>query len=104
MRIKAHPGLCEARGVCRRFAPSVYHLDADGYLDMHVVEVPPELEQAARLGAAACPEHAITIIDEPGVHGAGVATATEATRPTVLSDQPDPASPAAPADLANPAR
>lgn len=62
MRIKAHPGLCMGHGNCRRFAPSVYQLDEEGYLDLHRVEVPPELEEAAVLGASVCPEGAITII------------------------------------------
>jgi len=62
MRIKAHPGLCNGHGLCRRFAPSVYQLDDEGYIDVHLVEVPPELEAAAELGAAVCPAGAITII------------------------------------------
>ncbi len=73
MKIKAHPGLCQGHGLCRRFAPSVYQLDADGYLDLHVVEVPPELEAAAELGAAACPAGVITIIRDhvPAVAAGG---------------------------------
>lgn len=66
MRIKAHPGLCEGHGVCRRFAPSVYQLDEEGYLDLHLLQVPPELESEAMLGAAVCPAHAISVIDERG--------------------------------------
>lgn len=62
MRIKAHPGLCEGHGVCRRFAPAIYQLDSDGYLDLHLLEVPPGLEADAVLGAEACPARAITIL------------------------------------------
>lgn len=86
MRIKAHPGLCEGHGVCRRFAPSVYRLDDEGYLDLHRMEVPPELEAAAELGASVCPAHAITVIrDEPPGPGAPVADPPGA--PVALADQ-----------------
>lgn len=79
MRIRAHPGLCEGHGVCRRFAPSVYQLDEEGYLDLHLLEVPPELEAAAVLGAEVCPAHVITVlrdgqgrvpVPEPGARSA----------------------------------
>lgn len=63
VRVRAHPGLCEGWGNCRRFAPSVYQLDGDGYLDLHMLEVPPELADDARLGASVCPARAITIIE-----------------------------------------
>lgn len=65
MRIKVHPGLCMGWGQCWRWGPEVYELDAEGYLDLIVVEIPPELEEAARRGAAACPEQAITVIEAP---------------------------------------
>lgn len=62
MKVKVHRALCEANGVCSRFAPSVYQLDADGYIDLHLVEVTPDLEEAALFGAAACPARAITVL------------------------------------------
>lgn len=61
--VLVHPGLCEGHGLCRRWAPSVYHLDAEGYVDLHRVAVPPELAEAARIGASVCPARAITIIE-----------------------------------------
>ncbi len=63
MRIKVHRSLCEGHAVCRRFAPTVYQLDEEGYLDLHLVEVPPELERDARFGGTACPALAISIIE-----------------------------------------
>jgi len=63
VRIKVHRALCEGHGVCRRFAPTVYQLDDEGYLDLHLVEVPPELERDARFGGMACPALAISIIE-----------------------------------------
>lgn len=49
MRIKVHPSLCVGSGACRQFASTVYQLDDEGYLDFHLLQVPPELEQGRRL-------------------------------------------------------
>lgn len=65
VRIRAHPGLCLGWGNCHRFAPSVYPLDGDGRLDTERLEVPEELAYEAWIGAAACPEQAITVIGKP---------------------------------------
>jgi ferredoxin len=40
----------------------VYQLDDEGYLDLHLVDVPPELEAAAVLGAEVCPAKVISIL------------------------------------------
>lgn len=61
--VKAHPGMCEAWGECHRWAPEVYPLDEDGYLDLHLLEVPPELAVAAWRGAKACPIGTISIVE-----------------------------------------
>lgn len=63
VRVKTHPALCNGMGNCHRFAPNVYHLDEDGYIGLHLLDVPPELADQARLGAKVCPEGAITIIE-----------------------------------------
>ena len=62
VRVRVHPGLCEGWGLCHRFGGSIYPLDAEGFVDLHVLEVPPELAAAARLGASVCPAHAISIL------------------------------------------
>ena len=62
MRIKAHPGLCMGSGACRQFASTVYQLDDEGYLDLHLLQVPPELERDAAYGASACPTRAISVL------------------------------------------
>lgn len=49
-------------GACRQFAPSVYQLDEEGYLDLSLLQVPPDLERAAAFGASACPSQAITVL------------------------------------------
>jgi ferredoxin len=64
MRIKVHPGLCNGWGECHRWGREVYPLDDDGMCEMRLLEVPPEMEDHARFGAMACPEQAITVIDD----------------------------------------
>lgn len=61
--VRVHPGLCEGWGNCHRWAPEVYPLDEEGRIDLHVVEVPPELAESAWMGAQACPAGVITIVD-----------------------------------------
>lgn len=61
--VRAHPGLCEGWGNCHRWAPAVYPLDADGLIDIHTLEGPPELAVQAWMGAQACPAGVITIVD-----------------------------------------
>jgi ferredoxin len=61
VRVRVHPGLCVGWGNCHRFAPSVYPLDEDGKVDLHLLAVPPELAYEAWLGAGACPEQAISV-------------------------------------------
>jgi ferredoxin len=62
--------------MCRRFAPAIYQLDDEGYLDLHLLEVPPELEAAAVLGAQACPAQAISVLlDEDRLQGVASAGA-----------------------------
>lgn len=61
--VRAHPGLCEGWGQCHHWAPDVYPLDDDGYIDVHLLEVPPELALQAWNGARSCPIGVITIVD-----------------------------------------
>jgi ferredoxin len=62
LRVRTHPGLCLGWGECHRWAPEVYPLDDEGKIAVHLLEVPVEHAAAARWGAAACPEQAITIV------------------------------------------
>ena len=62
LRMRVHPGVCEGWGLCHRFGGMMFELDADGFLDLHLVEVPAELAEAARIGASVCPAQAISII------------------------------------------
>lgn len=60
--VRAHPGPCEGWGNCHRWAPAVYPLDDEGQIDIHVLEVPPDLAVSAWLGAQACPAGVISIV------------------------------------------
>ena len=63
--VKVHPGLCRGWGECHRWAPLLYPLDADGHVDVHVMDVPSEHADDAWWGASACPERAITVVGPP---------------------------------------
>ncbi len=79
VRVRTHPGLCTGFGNCHRWAPNVYPLDEDGRVDIHLLEVPAELADEARLGAQVCPAGAITVIEPTPAH-AGVLGRDEPTR------------------------
>lgn len=59
--VRTHPGLCLGWGNCHRFAPDIYPLDTEGKVDIERLAVPAENARDAWLGAAACPEGAITV-------------------------------------------
>lgn len=64
VKVRVHPGLCEGWGNCHRWSPQVYPLDEEGYIAIHMLEVPPELSRLAWRGADACPAQAISVIGE----------------------------------------
>ena len=62
MRVHVDQERCEGHGRCYATAPEVFVADDIG--NGHEIgdgQVPPELEQQARLGAANCPERAVII-------------------------------------------
>jgi ferredoxin len=59
--------LCSAHGQCYAAAPELFHADAEGFnkgAGEGWIEVPPGMEEAARLGESLCPETAIRVIEE----------------------------------------
>jgi ferredoxin len=54
---------CAGHGQCALLAPEVYELDDDGFCATGDVDVTPELEDPAALGAASCPAQAIELIE-----------------------------------------
>ena len=65
MKYTVDPALCCGRGRCYAVAPEVYRKADDGTnADAgHTIEVPADLEQAARDGADSCPESAIMLME-----------------------------------------
>ena len=53
---------CTGHGRCYTIAPEVYEPDDDGYCQDLQEPVPLELRERAALGAANCPEDAITVV------------------------------------------
>lgn len=64
MRIVVDPDVCTGHGRCWSLAAEVYDSDDDGYCATRALDVPPGLEDKARLGARNCPEQAITVYDD----------------------------------------
>lgn len=50
---------CRGHGICCATCPEVFGLTDDGYADVLVADIPPELAAAAGEAAANCPERAI---------------------------------------------
>ncbi len=62
MRVTYDRDACEGHNRCYLLAPEVFDVDDEGYAILRIEgEVPPELEDKARLAADNCPEYAITI-------------------------------------------
>lgn len=64
MKIIVDHKKCSGQARCQAVAPVIYELDEEGYNRMPPREVDPGEEALARRGARACPERAITIVDE----------------------------------------
>ena len=64
MKVIADHNLCSGHARCAAVAPEVYELDDQGYIALSEKDVPSELEAAARRGVRACPERALTFIED----------------------------------------
>ncbi|MXW60886.1 MAG: ferredoxin [Acidimicrobiaceae bacterium] len=64
MKILVDRERCTGHGRCYTLAPDVYEPDDDGYCQEQVAPLPLALVERARIGAANCPEDAITVIDD----------------------------------------
>ena len=64
MRVTVDSDKCQGHNRCYALAPDVFDVDDLGFAFVKIaVDLPPELEDGARAGAANCPEYAITIED-----------------------------------------
>ena len=65
MRVRVDDDRCEGHGRCYALAPAVFRPDEIGSSQLvGDGSVPPGEEERARLAAANCPEHAITIAED----------------------------------------
>jgi ferredoxin len=60
MKVKVDVNACTGHGRCYVLAPQVFDSDEQGHSAPRFEDVPPELEQQAKIGEANCPEGAIS--------------------------------------------
>jgi ferredoxin len=63
MKIKIDADRCTGHGRCYSLAPEVFEPDDEGHSVLVVEDIPPGLEEKARLGVENCPEQAISIVE-----------------------------------------
>ena len=61
MRVRVDPAKCVGHGRCYVLAPEVFGDDERGHCVVRSEELPPPLEDQARLGVENCPESAISL-------------------------------------------
>jgi ferredoxin len=64
MQIHVDATRCQGHARCLAEGPEIYVLDEDGYNSTDLYDVPPNLEAQARRGALACPEQALTVLED----------------------------------------
>jgi ferredoxin len=64
MKVVVDTSRCQGHATCALTAPEVYVLNDDGYNDMEPFSPSRDLEALARKGALACPEGAITVVED----------------------------------------
>lgn len=62
-KVKIEADRCCGAGLCVRIAPHVFRVDTTGYNVSDGDVVSPSDKEAAKAGAAACPEAAIAIVE-----------------------------------------
>ena len=63
-QIKVEREFCVGHARCNAVAPGLMTLDDDGYSDIDAKAVPTDLRQLARRVVRACPEGAISIVED----------------------------------------
>jgi len=63
MKVDVIPDVCQGHARCQDRCPEVFSTDAvEGKCVILMADVPPELEQKARLAVKNCPEGALIIV------------------------------------------
>ena len=63
MIIEVDRAVCEGHGLCALTSPGVFEVDDDGFSNVLVDEITPDLEAAAKAGVNACPVAALQLAD-----------------------------------------
>ncbi len=66
MRIEANRKLCSGHARCAATAPDIFTLDDDGYINFDSKTIGPDLAVLALRGVRACPERALSLIEDDG--------------------------------------
>lgn len=66
MRVAADKETCQGHGRCYVLAPELFTPDDEGYCAERgsTVDMPTEQEENARMAVEACPEWALTIVED----------------------------------------
>ena len=64
MRIKIDGGKCQGNARCWALAPDLFELNDEGYVETAEFAVAAGDEQRAARAARACPERAITVLED----------------------------------------
>jgi ketosteroid isomerase-like protein/ferredoxin len=64
VRVRVDRERCLGHGLCEAFAGDIYQITDMGFNEMGEFEVAEGLRGAAKRGASACPERAITLLDD----------------------------------------
>ncbi|MGN2639979.1 ferredoxin [Nocardia takedensis] len=59
MKVTVDADRCRGHGVCLTLCPEVFAINADGYAEVLLAEIPDDLEDAVAETISACPEQAI---------------------------------------------
>lgn len=61
MKIKVDAEKCQGNARCWTWAPNLFELNDEGYLDPGDIDVPEGEEENARRAVKSCPERALTL-------------------------------------------
>ena len=64
MIVRADQSRCMGHARCNVFAPDLFPLDDNGYIDVTEVHVDAAQEETARNAIAACPERVLTLHED----------------------------------------
>lgn len=64
MKVHVDFDLCESNAVCESFAPDVFEVDDDNYLQIKKEQVGEEDLDAVKRAVSGCPKAAISLIEQ----------------------------------------